>query len=304
MSNRFNNDFEGGQTAEGNGIQFFTGLGAIKLLTVNPTIDELNAILGRTAPDNGTDPLAVMCDYSLKKNPNTEEMERPVMFWVENQQGSKFSVSINVGNVPRKFSTGKVRIINNAFQDSIAVDITPIQENPRMSWFKIDGSTRPALIGEYELYWFMSKLIRFDTRNEKADWQAQMIKTQCDIDSIYNGNYDGLKEFVEYANQNENLINVLHIVKETTKDDGSIKLRQEILINPDTWFRTSDGSITQGMIDKLNKVREDALKREKDITTTRMYTFDFQAYNKLTCLNYEAEPADTATLTGDAGWVN
>lgn len=302
-----NNFIAGAQSQNDTGIRFFTGLGAVRVRTVNPTLKELNELLGREPNKDEPDPLSAFCDYSLRQNPNTQIMERPLVFWLESVETEEiFPFSINVANQERTFSTGKRRVINNQFQDSIADSIEAIQNNPNMGWFKTNDATRYALIGEYNLYWFLSKLILFNPRADKADWYKAMQEKNMTIEDIYNGNYDGLRALIDFANANDNSIIALHIVKESENDEGRIRRRQEILANPDTWFRTNDGRVTQDMIDKIERLREDAINRGRELSETRYYTILWQQYQKDECINYSPDdiPQTGAAPAATKGWMS
>ena len=290
------------QEVKTNASLAYTGLGPIRVLAVNPTLSQLNELLDRESPE-GLDPMSSMCDYSIKDNPNSEKKERPVVFWVETiETGNKFPVTFNIGLDVETFSTGSIRILNGKLQDTISKSIETVTSNPKMSWFS-QRSIHAANVGEYVLYNFMSKLVRFKPEVEGADWYNSMKDNKCLITDIYEGNYEGLRSFVEYANNNGNIINVLHIVKEVEKEDGSVKLRQEILRNPNFMFKTENGEVTDWIINRCVALRNEATVQGRDITT-RYYTWTFQEFNKDNVENPDNVPNETATPSSNLDWLS
>ena len=117
------------------GIKTFSGLTNVKVMAVNPTMDELHAL-----------------DINVKQEPNYKvefsgEEYNKIVFWVANNDGN-FKLEILMQNKPRVSQTGKHQWMNAIGQSTWSED------SPTYEWWKKEGE-RKAYTGEETLINFV-----------------------------------------------------------------------------------------------------------------------------------------------------
>lgn len=293
--NKFN-QYSDSLNTKSSGNTLYTGLSPVKVLGINPNLKQLEAIIGENASKFDL-------TYPIKKSPLTEKNVRTLSIWVTDKEEkvSPTILSIDLGLDAQTSSTGKVKIINNKLQDTWAVNTEAVINNPKMSWFSQEG-IREAKVGEVDYYKFLSQVMRFDLRGD-VDFNEMCVNTGIDFDAIYNGNFSGLHELVEWLNIDEgekmpNYFVGLWVVKK--KDDG--RLRQELLNNSDLWYRCASETVLSGHRDALIKLETE--KRESGYSlTNRLYTYDFQEFVESDCKN--AIPSiQPQAAKEDLDWLN
>lgn len=251
----------GGQAAASTGgAKNVVGLGAVKIVAVNPNKKELEALLGR---DLERDP-----DYTIKENPDGTKT-RPISFWFENSEGKLISERIYVSNKPITAKDGTVfKFINAVGQISyFAPSIETIANNPKVSkWYKVEGM-RKLNIGEDILYTLLQNFTRYNPREEGANWCEVMNGIELTAEALYNGNYEGLRKFVNYIQENNNQLIVLHAVRRRETDEG-VRYNQQLILREETMFRTTDGEVMEWMLGKLKDFRSAQIAAGYEITTS------------------------------------
>lgn len=249
----------GGQSERASSVvKNFVGLGAVKLVAVNPNKKELEVLLGR---DLERDP-----DYSIKEDQNGVKT-RPLSLWFENSEGKIISERLYMGNKPITTKDGdKFKFINALGQISyFSPTAEDIQNNPKVNkWYKPNGM-RKLLLGEDILYQTLQAFTRYDARAEGANWMEVMNNIKLTGEEIYGGNFDGLKKFAQYIQDNNNQLIVLHAVKRRETDEG-VRYNQQLVLREETMFRTTNGEIMEWMFGKLKEFKSAQVAAGYEIT--------------------------------------
>lgn len=294
--NKFN-QYSESLNKKSTGYTYYTGLSPVKVLAINPDTKKLEEIIGDVASKFDT-------SYALRKsNLNESITVRPVVIWVtdKDQNISPTILSIDLAQDVEVASTGSKRIINDKNQSTWSESIETVTNNEKMQWFSQEG-IREARVGEVDYYKFIAQVMRFDFKGD-VNFITMCKDTGIDFDSVYNGNFKGLAEMVEWLNTDEgekmpNYFVGLWVVNK--KDDG--KLRQELLNKSDLWYRCTHENVTTGHKEALIKYEKGLRERGKNLTS-RLYTYDFQEFDESKCVN--SIPAiPTIAPTEDLDWLN
>lgn len=294
MDNNFK-PFSAQRTNTTSTLNIYTGLQSFKAVGVNLSKDKIEALIGRE--------WKLPTDYI--KSERMGRMIKPVEIWMENEEfGIKERLAFEISMDTDKSATGKQRFINNVGEFAWAVDIDTLKENPKMKWFyeDLDGNPRfirEAYVGEYSLFKFVQTLMRYNSRDRGANFLAEADSNGISIKELYDGNLDGLRSFIDWANENNNHIVLLCSVRR--KDAEKIYYNQVIELNADLFFQTTNGKVNPASISKLINMTE---KGER--TTQKMYSTNFKRFvpigqpdsNEEECFN--AIPAQTVNKTVDA----
>lgn len=285
-------DYEKSMNSSSEGLSFYTGLAPIKILAINPTEEELAEIIGEDAAKKFD------TDYALTEGFN-EETVRPVNIWYQDKEEkvspSTFTINISEDEVVSR--NGNNQLINDKLQTAF-MSKEDIEKHPKMGWFDL-STARNAKIGEENLYKLISQFLRWDFDSE-VEFMDMIRKTGVDVQTVYDGNFEGLRAFAKYVKDNEfNMIGCF-VVSQKTTDDG-IRNRQGFLTNPDTWYRTATGEVVQGIKDNFFNKHKKAVDQGRQLSS-KYYTVDFQEFNKEDCLNSVPEDiADTSELS--SSWI-
>ena len=208
-------------TGEGGNFKKYIGVGAFKVVAVNPDKSELEAIYGTTLDkepeytskaEDGTD--KVRLDFVVATNPeknNNIDFKTKVSFFLEKKA--------------RTNSTGtKVQVIN-AYGETTWVDLEMAKTGDlpaNMSWY--EKPYRVAMVGEDDLTSFLKKFLGIPNKSyrdkngvtheieNKSDAEARLEK----LVDYFKGNVKELKEIIKF--QPDNLIKIPVGIK--TTDDG------------------------------------------------------------------------------------
>lgn len=264
-----------------------TGIGEIKVLAINPTEATLTELIGKRG--------GKAFDTVYAKKNNMGVMERPVIFWVQDVEelGQPFPVQINLTDTDYVASTGSLKIINNNLQDSWSASIETLTSNPRMSWFSQEG-IRVAKKGELAYSKFLSILLNI--KMQEGNYQEILASESLDFNSVFNGNFDGLRSLTTYLNANDSTLVGLFTAKETVNDKGTFT-RQKFLMRPDTWFKYKGDKV----VNALQKQRDNALERGTDLTNN-FFTFELMKFDKSKCFNAEPD-FETQTTKAASPWT-
>mgnify|MGYP003636673736 FL=1 len=186
------------------GIKTFSGLTNVKVITVNPTMEELHAL-----------------DINVKQEPNysvefSGEAYNKVVFWLGNAEGN-FKLEILMQNKAKVSQNGKHQWMNNIGQ------ATWSEEEPTYEWWKSEGQ-RKAYTGEETLINFVKAWANVASGDEVY------FDT---MPAIANGDLTEIKALV--ANLGSNEVRVLIGVKDDkyqqvyTKYFGRVKPQRDDL---------------------------------------------------------------------------
>jgi hypothetical protein len=185
--------------------KLFTGLGALKILAVNPTHKELAALLE--------------IDLEKVKEPNyTQENSLRLDFWYKNHDSittplfGKFAIFVS--NEPRVSQSGKNQYIDANSRTCWADSISDLSErNSRLHEFnRMDLSTvRSACRGEEDLYQLMKAYGNVDISSGPF-----MLD---DYSAICKGKFTELRDFFDHFNKKDGGVKVLMGVKDGQYQD-------------------------------------------------------------------------------------
>ena len=184
------------------GIKLYSGLTNVKVIAVNPTMEELHAL-----------------DIKVKQEPNytvtfSDEDYNKVVFWLANAEGN-FKLEILMQNKPRVSQTGKHQWINGIGQSTWS------ENEPAYDWWKTEGQ-RKAYTGEETLINFAKAWANVRQGDEV---------TFDTIDNISKGDVGEIKALMDALTTNE--VRVLIGVKDDkyqqvyTKYFGRVKPQRD-----------------------------------------------------------------------------
>lgn len=262
--------------------KLFTGLAAFTVLGVNPTKEEIENFLGR--------------EYKLNVNYDITELGgrsmRPIEIWVK-------EYSEHMAPVPMRFyvstaddvaQTGSIRFVNDKGAFTYSKSREALEANEKMGWFT-SSSFRPAKVGENELYTFLQRLMRYDSRPADANFLADNDSAGVTIEKLFNNDLSGLRKVLNWCNENSNKIVAIAAVRSTSKTvDGEDKIyyNQTICNNPNFFFQTSTGDVSARSITTVKEAID-----KGDRITKFLYTVEFQPFVKDECIN--SVPAEIAS---------
>lgn len=260
--------------------RLFTGLNNFKVVGLNPSKEEIENYLGR--------------EYKLNVNYDIVDLNgrslRPIEIWLKDTSDHMETLPIRfyMSDTDDVSQSGTIRFVNSKGNFASAKSEELLRENEKMSWFT-QYPFRVAKLGEFELYTFMQKLMRYNSRGENAAFMDDAVKLEITPEQIFNNRLKGLHEFFNWCNENNNTIVLLSAVRSTSKIvDGDEKLyyNQTLVNNPNFYFASSTGTISSYTI----KAVKDAIDKGERISKF-MFTVEFQPFVKENCIN--AIPEET-----------
>lgn len=285
--------FGGSNSATSTRKPLYTGLNVFKVLTINPSKEEIEQMIGR--------PYSLKIDYSIQDIKG--KRFRPIEIWVGSIDGY-------VKAEPMRFLIGEEDDINkngtyryvNALGEFCQSKTDP-KDNPKMSWFTAHPY-RIAKIGEYELYRFMQTLMRYSSRDDNAVFMKDAQSLGITPERLYDGDMNGLNQFFKWSQDNDNKIVLLCAVRRSEKIDenGQVKHydNQVVVTNPNHFYRTSTNEVNNR---SFKSITEDLEKGSR--ITNSMFTIYFQEFKEEDCLNKvptETVSSDQPTTFGN--WLN
>ena len=156
------------------GMKLYSGLTNVKVIAVNPTMEELHAL-----------------DIKVKQEPNYEvsfsdQDYKKVVFWLANTDGN-FKLEILMNNTPRTSQNGKFQWINAIGQSTWSDD------EPSYEWWKSEGQ-RKAYVGEETLINFVKAWANVASGDDVS------FDT---IDKIVKGDVEEIKALVKTLDENQ-----------------------------------------------------------------------------------------------------
>lgn len=275
--------FQGSNSKSEYKSRLYTGMTVFKVLSVNPSKDEIETMLSR--------------EYKLNVNYDRFELNgrmfRPIDIWVQDVNGLMDPIPIRylLSLDNDVASTGSIRFVNSKGMFTYAKSEDELRGNPKMEWFS-KHPFRPAKIGERELFVFMQKLMRYNNRDEEANFMDDAKDNNITIEKLYDNDLIGLRIFLDWCNKNDNHIVLIAAVRSTAKlVDGEPKTyyNQTLVNNPDFFFMTSTKEVSNKSFDTLRKEIDKGTR-----ITKYMYTVEFQDFVKEECIN--AIPDSTVSV--------
>ncbi len=268
-----------------------TGLGAVKVLAVNPSNADYTEITGRELPYN--------LDYDKRDLTigETDITIQPINFLVYNQTYNIFEfIRFNIGNKEITTKKGdKFKFIDNLGTISYYIDdVSNIS-----SKFNFNAnSCRKLMFGEDDLHVFLQKLVRYNPRSKEANWMADLNSNGINYKNLYNNNLAGLNKFIKWVNTTNNFsVGVLFTVSVRTKEDGTDIINQHIESRSDLFYisaydiATDEHYIPDGAFSALEKYIDKQEEAGYPITK-RFYTINLDKCTDITkTVNYKEAPS-------------
>tara|TARA_R100000541_G_scaffold21346_1_gene31286 strand:- start:23776 stop:24711 length:936 start_codon:yes stop_codon:yes gene_type:complete len=206
------------EVKEGGAVKLYTGAENFRVVAVNPTKAELEAMYGRE--------LNFTPEYLGKTKVTDGDGEREVDqirldFFLANEDNSiTTKIQFYVGNTYQKSASGKFKVINSFGKDSwLTQELIQTKVMPdNMQWYNTDG-LKVSKRGEVELISFLVNLLNLpfnlDKVSDVSEAYARIDKDEWA--SIFKGDISLLKSIIDSTN---NKVGVLLGVK--TKGDGKV----------------------------------------------------------------------------------
>lgn len=279
--------FQGTTSGERAAYIPFTGLASAKLMAVNPTKSQIEELTGRDYP------LDVVYDKREDLNGN---QVRPIEFWVKISENNIIDkVSFQIGNVPVKSQTGNYQFINEKGVTRYAPSI----EEANTKYEKHAPFVRPLLIGENALYAFMQRVLG-KPADDNARFLNDCIAAGITPENIFEGNIQGLKDFVEFVNSKNRKVGVVLAVKQKEKVDGegnkSTQNRQVIINNPDFFFTLAGGKVDDYNLNRLQEVIKEKVENGASLGTA-LFTVKLQKFVESECENFVPANPSSSNIT-------
>mgnify|MGYP001426107080 CR=1 FL=1 len=266
--------FTGTKTGNSNGSYLKTGLSAFTFLGVNPSASQIEEWTGRTDVQEP--------NYDIQDDYSKEHQVRPVTIYLRNEEGVTVNFRINLSKDDAIAKSGNYKVCTST---------------GGVVWAKNDGGVKPEFenhkplrIGEADLINFVAKLINFDTKSGENLYQ-QMVMQKVDLDSLYQGLYEGMTNLATWAQEKEKQISMVLVVREkdVVGQDGSIVTKQYQGVSgaSETWF---SGKVTDWAEKKLLERYEKSLEVGRGQTQAYplikdLFTIKYQDFNKEDCFN-------------------
>ena len=285
-----------------------TGAANFKVVGINPTKEELEAIYGR---ELNFDPEYV--GETTVTDSDGERTARQIRldFYLNNEEeGLTEKIQFYVADTYHKSQSGKYKVINSFGKDTWLTeeDIKNKTLPENMRWYNADG-VKTARRGEVELINFLVNLLNLPWDPSKAtdpsDCYARIDKPEWE--KIFAGDVSLLKGIMDNTN---NSIGVLLGVK--TKGDGKMvqttfnrhTLRQYVI--PGTraekfkyLLKDLKSSQDAGAFGNVDFGPLDLSLREHEVTPTEVNASNTNQFDAFA----SAEPADDAVTMSDDDWL-
>jgi len=259
----------------------YTGMASFKVVSVNPSKEEIEQILGRNYP--------LDVNYELRTD-NNQNSVRPIEFWVTTETNNVSitdRITFQIGNTEVKSQNGNFQYINTKGISRYGQSLQEVSEKYNTIAEK-SPFVRPMYIGEDALYNFMQRALGYKSSEEGAMFLTDCEQARITPQELYQGNVSGLKNFITFINEKNRKIGLVLGVKPKEKvlDDGTkiIQNRQVILNNPDFFFTLAGGQVTDYNTNKLQEVIDYKVKNNASLGTA-LFSIKFQAYKKEDCVN-------------------
>jgi len=296
------------QSAGGSVKKLHTGAANFKVVGINPTKEELEAIYGR---ELNFDPEYVGTTTVTDSDGEREAGQIRLDFYLHNEEeGLTEKVQFYVANTHHKSQSGKYKVINSFGKDTwLTEDSIKTKTLPdNMQWYNADG-VKVAKRGEVELISFLVNLLNLPWDTSKV---ADVSECYARIDKeewakIFAGDVSLLKGLIDSTN---NKIGILLGVK--TKGDGKLvqtafnrhTLRQYVIggTRADKFkyiLKDLKSAQDAGAFGNVDFGPLDLSIREHQITPTAISADNTNQFDAFA----QAEPAADAVTMSDDDWL-
>lgn len=272
--------FQGTSTASGKTYTPKTGLAPFKVIAINPTKEEINSFLGREYPFDPEYGIIELNGVSV----------RPIHFWVRSEENNiTESIRFYVGKNIKIAGSGSTRYVNAKGQFKYAKTKDDIADwNP----------VREAVEGEYELYSFIQRLIRYKPSAPDANFLKDAEQNGMSASALYENGAGELKKLLQYFDEQKCFIGLVLAVRPKQKDDVT-EYRQVILSKPEAFFTLFTNKIGDYQLNKLKEIYQESVERGYPLTND-LFTFKFQDFNLEDCVNKAPDSSSpSATMNLD-----
>ncbi len=191
------------EIVEGGNRKFYTGVENFKVVAVNPTKEELEALYGR---EINYEPEYINTQTVSDGDGEREAPQVRIDFFLDNEDAETpitTKVSFYVIDTHHKSSTGKYKVINAFGKDTwfLKEDIQSKTAPSNMQWYSTTG-LKVAKRGEVELVSFLADLLNLpwdlSKLADESDAYAEIEKEHWE--QIFKGNFTYLKEVIGSTN--------------------------------------------------------------------------------------------------------
>ena len=296
------------QSAGGSVKKLHTGATNFKVVGINPTKEELEAIYGR---ELNFDPEYTGSTTVTDSDGDRDARQIRLDFYLHNEEeGLTEKIQFYVADTHHKSQSGKYKVINSFGKDTWlteeAIKTKTLPDN--MQWYNADG-VKVARRGEVELINFLVNLLNLPWDTSKV---ADVSECYARIDKeewnkIFEGNVALLKSLIDSTN---NKIGVLLGVK--TKGDGKLvqttfnrhTLRQYVIggTRADKFkyiLKDLKSAQDAGAFGNVDFGPLDLSIREHQITPTAISADNTNQFDAFA----QAEPATDAVTMSDDDWL-
>lgn len=281
--------------------KLLTGIGAVKLLKVNPTNEEYESIVGTAMP------YELKYDVVTFKRGDDDVDFRPIRIITHNEEHDVYSML--------EFYICEVEEVSKDGSKVNSIDPAGVQ-----AWNAVDGSTnytwfdskesRPLMIGESALHDLLQTYLKYDRNAEEAQWLIDLASAGITVSNLFANKTAGLQALLDWANTQTvedgikgHTVGVLYTVKKTDKKDketGTIIVGEynynQSLYTRAFFYTDKNGTVAKSSFDKLKKL----IKKQDDAgysVTKNLFTVNFQEFDEDKCLNTEpVEALDKSKL--------
>ena len=186
----------------------YTGIGAVKILAVNPTNEEYKELTNNQYRFDLT--------YNLIERDNEEV--RPIFFLVKDINSNKYEfIKFYISSLNDIASTGSEHKIDSKGRFAY------VKEGSDLSYFDINNS-KVLKQGERAFHVFLQRYAKYSNSAENANWLNDMEKAGITSEKLLKDDLKGLKKLINWFNdktQNPNgfSVGILWTIKETPKKE-------------------------------------------------------------------------------------
>ena len=247
----------------------FVGVAPIKVLAINPTKEQLGEIIGEEAAGKFN------VAYDIRQNYNKQEV-RPLTIWVTDvdETVSPTIINYDLGKDYVKSKTEKFQYFSADGKDSWAADEGSIQD-----W--VTGPHQQCTVGMKDWYSFVYKLVKWDmdvAEENDTSFFEYLQDVGLDVDTIYDGNYEGLHGLVDYAKDQQFSVTGMFTAKVDHTEDGE-RVRQRVLTRNDYIFYNYNG-VTFKQLEAFKRREERQMKSGYPLTSNGYFIQDAAAYKE------------------------
>jgi len=234
----FDNNQE--QLQKGSGQQqLFTGLYPLRIVGINPTVEQLTNIIGEGASK-------FKVDYSVG------QYGKPVTFWFSSPDNKvkPFSKTIFLKEETIVVQdSGKTMLLNDSTgQYGTVQSAWAVSPEDVPLWFSKDG-IRPANKGEYEYYDLLVKFLRFRDKEGGKTYVEFLSEEKVDFASVINGDDSALHNLADYFMDNASTCVILLTVRSGEKNYQDCELGNCVF---------GQNSVTDKVIERAQKLNSNA----------------------------------------------